>query len=182
MSGSIQSGRRQPHRYAAGALLRRPVVWTSLMLWAFNDHLLKARCGGWLTGKLSDVTGLIVLPVALYSAYELSWALLRRPPARLEWAHWSALLITASLLISVNSTPALERWVSEQVTLLLSPLWSVLSARLSSSGSAPLSLRSTVDHTDLLTLPALWIPHHLISAHLGELKRRDTHACSSEVS
>ena len=101
---------------------------------------------------------------------------------RLEWAHRSALLITASLLISVNSTPALERWVSEQVALLLSPLWSVLSARLSSSGSAPLSLRSTVDHTDLLTLPTLWIPHHLISAHLGELKRHGTHACSSEVS
>lgn len=53
--------------------LRHPLFWVCLVLLAVNDHLLKGAglLPEWLTGKLSDFTGLLVAPVlaaALLSA------------------------------------------------------------------------------------------------------------------
>ena len=35
------------------------------MLLALNDHVLKQAWPGWVTGKLSDVAGLVVAPAVL---------------------------------------------------------------------------------------------------------------------
>ncbi|MCZ7683483.1 MAG: hypothetical protein M5U28_33725 [Sandaracinaceae bacterium] len=47
--------------------LRHPLWWASLALLVANDHWLKGAdlLPGWLTGKLSDLAGLIVAPVLL---------------------------------------------------------------------------------------------------------------------
>jgi hypothetical protein len=47
--------------------LRHPLWWGALLVLVVNDHLLKGAgvLPGWLTGKLSDVAGLIVAPVLL---------------------------------------------------------------------------------------------------------------------
>ena len=45
--------------------LLHPVALAALALWIVNDHVLKWQCPCWLTGKLSDVAGMIVFPLVL---------------------------------------------------------------------------------------------------------------------
>ncbi|MEZ4339532.1 MAG: hypothetical protein R3B82_23155 [Sandaracinaceae bacterium] len=49
------------------AALSHPIFWAALALLVVNDHWLKGAdlLPGWLTGKLSDVAGLIVAPIVL---------------------------------------------------------------------------------------------------------------------
>lgn len=58
-----------------GWLLLHPVHLVALVVLAVNDHWLKGAWPGTVSGKLSDVAGLIVLPVVIIGAVEL---LLRR--------------------------------------------------------------------------------------------------------
>lgn len=57
--------------------LVHPVPLGALALLLVNDHILKAGHPGWLSGKLSDVAGLILLPFVLLAAWDL--ARLARP-------------------------------------------------------------------------------------------------------
>jgi len=43
-----------------------------------NDHVLKPRWPGLLTGKLSDLAGLVFLPLLIISLYEVARAAMRR--------------------------------------------------------------------------------------------------------
>ena len=45
--------------------LAHPVAIAAVALLALNDHVLKAACPGFVTGKLSDVAGMIFFPVLL---------------------------------------------------------------------------------------------------------------------
>jgi hypothetical protein len=51
--------------------LRHPVILAALILTALNDHFLKAYFHNFLTGKISDITGLFYFPVFLYALYDL---------------------------------------------------------------------------------------------------------------
>jgi hypothetical protein len=64
MNGAFNSPR--PLLRPTNALLS-PLFLVALFTLAINDHLLKGAgvLPGWLTGKLSDIAGLIVLPVVL---------------------------------------------------------------------------------------------------------------------
>ena len=44
-------------------LILDPIFIVSLILLAVNDHVLKAAYENWFTGKLSDIAGLVVLPI-----------------------------------------------------------------------------------------------------------------------
>jgi hypothetical protein len=46
-------------------ILLNPIFISSLLILAINDHILKYYFNNWLTGKLSDFAGLIVLPLFL---------------------------------------------------------------------------------------------------------------------
>lgn len=50
-----------------------PIFWSALAVLLVNDHVLKGAGAlpGWLTGKLSDLAGLIVAPVALVALLDL---------------------------------------------------------------------------------------------------------------
>lgn len=47
------------------------VFITGLLLLAFNDHFLKETYGNWMTGKLSDFAGVLILP--LFLKYLTGW-------------------------------------------------------------------------------------------------------------
>ena len=49
----------------AFAWLGHPVTVAAVVVLLVNDHVLKAAYPGWVTGKLSDVAGLVVLPPVL---------------------------------------------------------------------------------------------------------------------
>ncbi len=47
--------------------LLHPVALASLALLVINDHVLKAHWPGFVTGKLSDIAGMIIAPLFLYA-------------------------------------------------------------------------------------------------------------------
>lgn len=68
-----------PGHAAPGDLLVRPVAVVSLLTLIVNDHVFKQLRPGLLSGKLSDVAGLVLLPLLIISIYELARAAVRRP-------------------------------------------------------------------------------------------------------
>ena len=66
--------RRRP-----GDLLLSPWAIGAIVLLVVNDHVLKWRFGGVLTGKLSDVAGVFLLPLLTLAIVEVGLALAGRP-------------------------------------------------------------------------------------------------------
>ncbi len=122
------AARPQPPAGPEQALLH-PLWWAALLLLVVNDHLLKGAgvVPGWLTGKLSDLSGLVVAPVLLA-------ALLR---ARGRFAQATCVGATAFVFVLINTLPTAAR-VCEQLTAALGFGW-----------------RVWCDPSDLLALPAL---------------------------
>jgi len=134
--------------------LLHPGWLLALGLLVLNDHLLK-HAGvfpGVLTGKLSDVVGLIVAPALLATLLRV------RGRAALLWVH----LAIGAVFAAINLSPAAAH--AFEGLMALGPLpWAI-----------------TVDPSDLLTLPALLISWRLIhaasAAPARALRRPLTHA------
>lgn len=133
------------------AALLHPVTLVALAVWIGNDHHGKRFHGGVVTGKLSDVACLIVVPALAIALVEL-W---RPAGARVRAACVAA---TGLVMISINTLDAaawLYRWGLGTVQW---PLRVVLTGEL--PAIQPVQL--TMDPTDLLTLPALLVPAVLV--------------------
>ncbi len=55
-----------------GDALLSPLAVAAVALLVVNDHVLKHACPGWVTGKLSDVAGMVFFPMLLVSIWELA--------------------------------------------------------------------------------------------------------------
>ncbi len=120
--------------------LAHPGSVLALVALVLNDHVLKQAWPGWVTGKLSDMAGLVVAPLLLAALL----ALLRTP-----FAMPVALAATGAgfVLCKTSATGA----------ALTSTVWSLF--------GTPTMIRPDV--TDLLALPALyaaWRIHRTASA------------------
>jgi hypothetical protein len=74
-----------------GELAVHPVVFGALVVLVVNDRWLKTAWPGYVTGKLSDVAGLVLLPVGLLSLLEVGrWAGGRT----LAWRRDAVVLVT----------------------------------------------------------------------------------------
>jgi len=127
--------------------LAHPVAVAALVLWIANDHIFKARFGNDVTGKLSDVAGLVVFPLIL--AAMLSWWS-RRPMA-------IATAFTVLLYGSIN-------------------LFSWADAGAESVMSVFVNSELTRDPSDLVLLPLLAVPWRLwhLASVAGPQKLRRT--------
>ncbi|HWO17198.1 MAG TPA: hypothetical protein VNO30_00420 [Kofleriaceae bacterium] len=56
-------GEQPPSAPPSGLL--HPLALAAIALLVVNDHVLKARYPGWLTGKLSDASGMVFFPLLL---------------------------------------------------------------------------------------------------------------------
>jgi hypothetical protein len=110
--------------------LASPVAVVSLVLLVLNDHLLKQAWPGVLTGKLSDVAGLVLAPLLL--TVGLAAVGVRRPST---WACG----LTAAGFTAVKLSPS--------VAAVASGWWSLT--------GFPTGIRA--DPTDLLALPAVYV-------------------------
>ena len=112
--------------------LLHPLWWAALLLMAANDHLFKPdpRLGGLVTGKLSDVTGLLVAPVVLAAVLQL------RTRRAVLAAHVAIGAWFAAMNLSVPFAQAF--------------------AALTALGPLP-PWRPVVDAPDLLALPMLFV-------------------------
>lgn len=110
--------------------LRRPLFLAALALLVLNDHVLKGAglLPTWLTGKLSDVAGLLIAPVLLAACLHLR--------SRAAWLAAHALV--AAVFTSIKLDPRCAQG------------WDALLSGVGVLG------HTTVDPTDLLALPALF--------------------------
>ncbi len=119
------------------AWLAHPITIVGLIVLLVNDHLLKTAWPGLVTGKLSDVAGLILAPPLLATLILLA---ARRAPAQV--VALSSLTVVGLTFAVVKALPAAAG--------LASQAWSVL--------NGPSIVRA--DATDLLALPALGLAWH----------------------
>jgi len=64
MSGQASLPVRTVRIDVPGGLLLHPAVLAAIALFVVNDHVFKPAHPGWLTGKLSDVAGLVFFTLA----------------------------------------------------------------------------------------------------------------------
>jgi hypothetical protein len=131
-------------------LLLHPIVMLSLATWALNDHVLKDALHNGLTGKLSDVTSLIVAPVLLANATALLGLGRRRPFALLVF--WS--LAMAAVMTAIKLSPLAADGYRYGLAALQWPFRSALALSLRPLTPVYLAL----DPSDLWTLPAAAVP------------------------
>lgn len=140
-------------RPAPGRLLRHPAALAALVVLVVNDHFLKERFPGVVTGKLSDLAGMVVAPLVLVTVADAvapsSW--LRRPGYGAASAWACAALVAAVFAATKTWRPATEVYEAAFV-LLWSPLrW----ARAWAAGREVWGERVVLvrDPTDLVALP-----------------------------
>jgi hypothetical protein len=124
--------------------LLHPVTLVALATLVLNDHVLKWTWRGWVTGKLSDVAGLVLAPIVLA-------AVLR---ARRREHVLACAVVTAVAFAAIKVDPrATVLWCD----LLAWGRWVLVSpVQLAWHGELPawIGVDGVTDPTDLVTLPA----------------------------
>jgi hypothetical protein len=147
----ILAGVDGPGRRAlpAGELLA-PIPLAALVLLAVNDHLLKGSGAlpGWMTGKLSDLAGLLFFPLLCTALLDL------------------ALLVAARLGAPVDFT--LRRWKLAAACAGSAALFTAIKLSPAAAGAlerllaaAGIPSRIVSDPTDLLALPMVALAYYL---------------------
>ncbi|MEI7744685.1 MAG: hypothetical protein WCK58_13170 [Chloroflexota bacterium] len=134
-------------------MLRHPGAIVALVVLVLNDHILKSAMPGLLTGKLSDVAGLIVFPLLLAEAVLAGTRLVGRRPvvAPVAVVAWCAGVTTLGFALVKTLAPATAAWAWA---------WGAVQWL---AGAGPLTGRPLLlvavvrDPTDLLALPAVLV-------------------------
>jgi hypothetical protein len=138
-------------------LLLHPVAVAAVALLVVNDHLLKSAWPGFLTGKLSDAAGLIVVPLVLLGCWEVARWLIGRWTGPSRRALPVAVAITAVAFFLVKATDAGASafgWLLSFGQWLPAWLIGLVSGHESQMGEpAPI----TNDATDLIAMPLLLV-------------------------
>jgi hypothetical protein len=155
-----------PRSVPADALLH-PLALAALVLLILNDHLLKDMAPGPLTGKLSDVAGLVVLPLIILGAWELAMAPLGRwfGPTRpaligsiaIAGAAFAAIKLSGDGAEMYRMGMGLARW----------PIDAFLAAGGGAPPPEPGRVRLVQDVSDMICLPALLLAWHVGCRRLG---------------
>ena len=141
----------------AGSLFCQPAFISALAILLLNDHYLKATNPSWVTGKLSDLAGLVVAPIALVSTIEILRSFVGRQPFERLRAMTATSLVVGGLFALVQIVPLATRMYAAAAG---ATSHIALNAVGRSAGSGPAAV--TADLTDLLTLPALAVPILLV--------------------
>lgn len=141
---------------APGAAILHPVCVASLLLLAFNDHVIKRYAPGVLSGKLSDFAAVVLLPLFLQAAWEVTYARLRSAPPAVALSNRVlkvSIAVTLAILALPEVWPAAETAYRYGFGVLHWPFRAV--AALFSGRELPgiLPVQATADVTDLVALP-----------------------------
>jgi len=132
-----------------GDAMLHPVAIAAVTVLIANDHVLKDRWPGMVTGKLSDVAGLVFFPLLLLSLVEVARALagrLQHPSRRLLT---TCILVTGSIFAAAELLPVGDHLLEVVFGWLRWPIGAIGAA----GGPGVL----TQDPADLFALPALLI-------------------------
>lgn len=141
--------------------LVHPLVVGAVLVLIVNDHLLKRAMPGLITGKLSDVAGLVFFPLTL--AVALAW-LARRAGRRAEPVRLvaSTAVLTGVVFALVKTTAVGGWWYRHGLAALQCPARVALAWLTGARPECPAEVSLTPDVTDLVALPALLVPYWLV--------------------
>src|SRR5690349_7269109 len=91
-------------RIRPGDLLIHPVAVLAVVVLVINDHVLKSTFPGLVTGKLSDVAGLVFFPLLLASVVELAALARRRTPPNRRRLVVGSIVATGLMFVVVKTT------------------------------------------------------------------------------
>jgi hypothetical protein len=133
-----------------GDAMLHPAAIAAVAVLIANDHVLKDRWPGMVTGKLSDVAGLVFFPLLLLSLVEVAQALAGRlqPPSRRLLT--TCILLTGSIFAAAELFPVWDHLLEVVFGWLRWPIGAL-------EGVAGRPAVLTQDPADLFALPALLI-------------------------
>ncbi|MEQ9499258.1 MAG: hypothetical protein RIT81_20410 [Deltaproteobacteria bacterium] len=131
-----------------GDALLHPVPLAAIGVLLLNDHVLKAAYPGFVTGKLSDVAGLVFFPLFLVSAFEVVEA---RFVAR--WRPKPSVLLVA-VVATATMFSLVQIW-APATWLYRYGLGAVQWPFVAAAGGTFRPVVVMADPTDLVTVPAV---------------------------
>jgi hypothetical protein len=140
----------------AGDRVLHPAILFAIGALFVNDHVLKRVYPGALTGKLSDIAGLLFFPVFLQALWELGLACRRPSWERSNRVLHVCALLTAAVFAVIKLTPfgaALFRCTFGAVRGLPAAIVDLLQGEVPRFALAKL----TQDASDVLALPAILV-------------------------
>lgn len=157
------AGNWWPLRHEApGAAILHPACLASLVVLAFNDHVIKRYWPGVLSGKLSDFAAVVLLPLFLQAAWEVTSARIRgAPPSALSSNRVlkACVALTLAILALPEVWPAAETAYRYGFGVLHWPFRAL--AALFTGGGLPgiRPVQATADVTDLVALPMGYVAY-----------------------
>lgn len=132
--------------------LAHPIALVAIVVWLLNDHLLKSMAPGIITGKLSDIAGMIVTPLTV--AVLLDSITPRVVRARRGFARanaWLSVVVVALAFAAAKTTTSGHDTYVIVATFLRSPLHGLVGRFHSGAfGETVVLVR---DVTDLIAIP-----------------------------
>jgi hypothetical protein len=148
-----------PFRNTAGDGLLHPIPLLAIGLLLVNDHVLKAAFPGPVTGKLSDIAGLVLLPLALIAMLELAVVALRRPPVAIGPRGAVAVVVVVAVAFAATKlTPLGAEAYRNGLGLLQWPFRAILAVATAMPVAAPVPVSFIADPGDVLVLPMVLVP------------------------
>ena len=141
-----------------GDMLLGLVPLAAIAVLVLNDHLLKAAWPGALTGKLSDVAGLVFFPFVLVGMWQLGGPRLGRPAAGGFISAVVAICATGIVFALVKTTTGAGDLYRGGLALLQWPFAAVASVLVGDPVPAIGRVALVADPSDLVALPALAVP------------------------
>jgi hypothetical protein len=168
MSGP--EGLSRPEAPLAWTILH-PVLLASIVVLVVNDRLLKARWPSVLTGKLSDVAGLVFFPLVLVSICEgFGWVFARGPRRASTSQLVACTFATAVAFAAVKASARVASGYSTLLGWLQWPARAVFSVAQSAEIPHPVPVLVRADLTDLVALPAV-LTSLLVTMASGRVRR-----------
>ena len=142
-----------------GDLLLLPASYCGLALLIVNDHYLKHHLHNAVSGKLSDIAGLVFFPLLVATIAETAKYTLRIRPWCMSVREFDVIVIAVGILFLLMKTwqpvGGLYAWLDAAMQ------WPVLALKAGLTGGNPWIWPKTeiaMDLSDLIALPALVIP------------------------
>ncbi len=152
-----QRARDASRRPQAGDVLLHPLALASLATLVVNDHVLKGAFPGLVTGKLSDIAGVVLLPLVLVAGWELVAAAIGRDRSPGRSALALAIVTTGVGFAVVKLAAPAAGAFGWLLGVVAWPAAAVVSFLTGSAVIAPSPAPIVVDPGDLIALPALAI-------------------------
>ena len=139
-----------------GGALLHPAALAALVVWAFNDHVLKSVWPGSISGKLSDVASQVFFPLLATTCVTLCLPRMSQRSARTILVVFAAATAAVMAAIKLNeSAGAVYRWGMGAAQW---PFYALHSMAYLAPPPPLQPVALTMDVTDLWTLPAALVP------------------------